>query len=88
MTKGTICGQRTTLIPLAGRTKSKKEIEGESLEALKEGMGASLFEREKLDEVGGPSKAMNVMAKTRTDSGEATRDHFKHRKCRCAFNKG
>lgn len=48
---------------LAGRTKSKKEIERENLEALKEGMGTSLFEREKLGEVGGPSKAMNMMAK-------------------------
>jgi len=48
---------------LAGRTKSKKEIERESLEALKEGMGTSLFERERLGEVGGPSKAMNIMAK-------------------------
>jgi len=33
---------------LAGRAKSKKEIERENLEALKEGMGTSLFEREKL----------------------------------------
>ena len=48
---------------LVGRTKSKKEIERENLEALKEGMGTSLFEREKLGEVGGPSKAMNMMAK-------------------------
>jgi hypothetical protein len=48
---------------LAGRSKSKKEIERENLEALKEGMGTSLFEREKLGEVGGPSKAMNIMAK-------------------------
>jgi len=48
---------------LAGRAKSKKEIERENLEAIKEGMGTSLFEREKLGEVGGPSKAMNMMAK-------------------------
>ena len=48
---------------LAGRTKSKKEVERENLEALKEGMGTSLFERQKLGEVGGPSKAMNMMAK-------------------------
>jgi hydroxylamine reductase (hybrid-cluster protein) len=48
---------------LAGRTKSKKEIERENLETLKEGMGTSLFEREKLGEAGGPSKAMNMMTK-------------------------
>ena len=48
---------------LAGRPRSKKEIERENLEALKEGMGTSLFEREKLGHVGGPSKAMNMMAK-------------------------
>ena len=48
---------------LAGRARSKKEIERENLEALKEGMGTSLFEREKLGQVGGPSKALNMMAK-------------------------
>ncbi|SRR5258706_5653183 len=48
---------------LAGRARSKKEIERENLEALKEGMRTSLFEREKLGQVGGPSKAMNMMAK-------------------------
>ena len=48
---------------LAGRAKSKKEIEKESLEVLKEGMGTSLFERERFGEVRGPSKAMNMMAK-------------------------
>jgi hypothetical protein len=48
---------------LAGRPRSKKELERENLEALKEGMGTSLFEREKLGQVGGPSKAMNMMAK-------------------------
>ena len=48
---------------LAGRARSKKEIERENLEALKEGMGTSLFEREKLGQAGGPSKAMNMMAK-------------------------
>ncbi len=48
---------------LSGRARSKKEIERENLEALKEGMGTSLFEREKLGQVGGPSKAMNMMAK-------------------------
>jgi len=40
---------------LAGRARSKKEIERENLEALKEGMGTSLFEREKLGQVEGPS---------------------------------
>ena len=55
--------RQSELRNLAGRRKSKKEIERENLEALKEGMGTSLFEREKLGEVGGPSKAMNMMAK-------------------------
>ena len=56
---------------LAGRTKSKKEIERESLEALKEGTGISLFEREKFDEVGGPGKALNMMAKLGFKPGQA-----------------
>jgi len=55
--------RRSEIRNLAGQTKSKKAIERESLEALKEGMGTSLFERERLGEVGGPSKAMNVMTK-------------------------
>lgn len=56
---------------LAGRTKSRKEIERETLEALKEGMGTSLFEREKLGDVGGPSKAMNMMAKMGFKPGQS-----------------
>ena len=56
-------GPRAEIRNLAGRTKSKKEIEKESLEARKEGMGTSLFERGKLGEIGGPSKATNMMTK-------------------------
>lgn len=55
--------QKSEIRNLAGRARSKKEIERENMEALKEGMGTSLFEREKLGQVGGPSKAMNMMAK-------------------------
>ena len=50
---------------LAGRTKSRKEIEKEEMEALKEGMNTSLFEKEKLAaaEGGAQSKAMKMMSK-------------------------
>jgi len=44
--------RRSEIRNLAGQTKSKKEIERESLEVLKEGMGTSLFERERPGEVG------------------------------------
>jgi len=39
-----VCPRRSEIRNLAGRTRSKKEIEKEGLEALKEGMGTSLFE--------------------------------------------
>jgi len=71
----------------AGQNPRKKP-KGRAWRPFKEGMGTSLFEREKLGEVGGPSKAMNIIAKWASSSGEATRDHFKHRMCRCAFKKG
>lgn len=58
---------------LAGRTKSRKELEKETLETLKEGMGTSLFEREKLAaaEGAGQSKAMKMMSKMGYKPGEA-----------------
>lgn len=50
---------------LAGRTKSRKELEKEEMETLKEGMNTSLFEKEKLAaaEGGTQSKAMKMMSK-------------------------
>src|SRR5450432_252121 len=50
---------------LAGRTKSRKELEKEAMETLKEGMNTSLFEKEKLAaaEGGTQSKAMKMMSK-------------------------
>ncbi|KIM33164.1 hypothetical protein M408DRAFT_5783 [Serendipita vermifera MAFF 305830] len=50
---------------IAGRTKSRKDIEKEALETLKEGMNTSLFEKEKLAaaEGGTQSKAMKMMSK-------------------------
>jgi hypothetical protein len=58
---------------LAGRTKSRKELEKEALETLKEGMSTSLFEREKLAaaEGTGESKAMKMMSKMGYKPGEA-----------------
>jgi hypothetical protein len=50
---------------LAGRIKSRKEIEEEEKEALKDGLATSLFEREKLAEaegIGG-SKGFKMMSK-------------------------
>ncbi|KAG8813651.1 hypothetical protein FRC19_002293 [Serendipita sp. 401] len=48
---------------IAGRTKSRKELEKETIDTLKEGMATSLFEREKLAEAEGgtQSKAMKMM---------------------------
>ncbi|PVF95544.1 hypothetical protein CPB86DRAFT_710921 [Serendipita vermifera] len=58
---------------LAGRTKSRKELEKEALETLKEGMSTSLFEREKLATAAGgtESKAMKMMSKMGYKAGEA-----------------
>jgi G-patch domain len=59
---------------LAGRSKSRKEIEQEALEMLKEGMSTSLFEREKLAAAeggAGQSKAMKMMRKMGYQPGQA-----------------
>lgn len=58
---------------LAGRTKSKKELEKEAMDKLKEGMSTSLFEREKLAvaEGGSESKAMRMMSKMGFKPGQA-----------------
>ena len=58
---------------LAGRTKSKKELEKEAMDKLKEGMSTSLFEREKLAvaEGGTESKAMRMMSKMGFKPGQA-----------------
>lgn len=56
---------------LAGRMKSRKQIEQEAMEALKEGMNTSLFERESLAEGGGQSKAMKLMSKMGFKPGQS-----------------
>jgi hypothetical protein len=60
---------------LAGRSKSRKEIEQEALETLKEGMSTSLFEREKLAAAEGGagqiSKAMAIMGRMGYKPGQA-----------------
>ncbi|KAG8749001.1 hypothetical protein FRC14_001772 [Serendipita sp. 396] len=58
---------------IAGRTKSRKELEKETIDTLKEGMATSLFEREKLAEAEGgtQSKAMKMMSKMGFKPGQA-----------------
>jgi len=58
---------------LAGRTKSRKELEKEALETLKEGLNTSLFEKERLAaaEGGAQSKAMKMMSKMGFKPGQA-----------------
>lgn len=50
---------------LAGRTKSRKELDEEARERLRDGMATSLFEREKLAAAEGAneSKAFKMMSK-------------------------
>jgi hypothetical protein len=57
--------RRAEIRNLAGRTKSRKELDKEAMETLKEGMNTSLFEKEKLAaaEGGTQSKAMKMMSK-------------------------
>ncbi|KAG8842831.1 hypothetical protein FRB91_003896 [Serendipita sp. 411] len=76
---------------IAGRTKSRKELEKETIDTLKEGMATSLFEREKLAEAEGgtQSKAMKMMnsvaneleraAKTAKLQEEGTHTDFRSR---------
>ncbi|KAG8835216.1 hypothetical protein FRC17_004778 [Serendipita sp. 399] len=58
---------------LAGRIKSRKELEKETIDTLKEGMSTSLFEKEKLAEAegGSQSKAMKMMSKMGFKPGQA-----------------
>jgi hypothetical protein len=58
---------------LAGRTKSRRELDKEAMETLKEGMNTSLFEKERLAaaEGGTQSKAMKMMSKMGFKPGQA-----------------